>query len=135
MTSIIYNGYKPVLNLKTKRLKNILYWAIEVKHLGMIPAMKFLMDENCQSDFTRYGNNIINIHHFFANMGLREQGQKDEFILSMATRQGYTVVTRDKKFVIYAYDKGIPIIYSPNDEIFFLVEKPDKTVSKYIDTK
>ena len=44
--------YKPLLNLKSKRLRNILYWATEVKHLGMIPAMKFLMDENCQTQKT-----------------------------------------------------------------------------------
>lgn len=129
MGSLFLDGYKPSLNLKTKRLKNILYWATEVKHLGMIPAMKFLMDENCQSNFLGC-NNIVNIHHFFANMGLKAHGQKDEFILAMATREGYTVVTRDKKFVIYAYDNEIPIIYNHDNKKFFLVEKPFNMVEK-----
>ena len=122
MKYLFMNRYKPISNLKTARLKNILYWATEVKHLGMIPAMKFLMDENCQCD-SLGKTRMINVKQFFAEFGMIDHGNPDDFILEMATRQGYTVVTRDKKFVIMAYDEGIPIIYNPDNERYFLVER------------
>jgi hypothetical protein len=129
MGTLNFQAYRPITNRQTKRLKGILYWATEVKHLGMIPGMKFLLDENCQNNFMG-SKNIINNKEFFANMGLETHGHEDDFILGMATISGYTVVTRDKKFVIDAYDQEIPIIYSPDDRRYFLVEKPHNTIRK-----
>lgn len=120
LQNIFYTGLRPVSNHKHKAFYKLLEKAIEVKHLGSIPGMKFLMDENCHVNFDDHI--VINAKTFFSRCGLQEKGQPDEFLLKMATRYGYTIVTKDKGLVIYAYYKKIPIIYRLQDFRLFLLE-------------
>jgi len=121
----LFGKYNP--NEKTgkqKRFEEIIKSSTEVRHIDAIPGMKFVFDENCQLDWEEPPR-VINAQSLYRKYTIwKDQGVPDHMLLQLATVHGYTVVTKDRPFVVYAYNKRIPIVFRFDDHRLFLVENP-----------
>lgn len=83
-------------------------------------SRKLLMDENCQSR-QEFPPSFINADWLlFKNW--KKKGLPDSDLLDLATKEGYTIVTRDKGLITMAINKGIEIIYYNPLDNWFLVK-------------
>ena len=86
----------------------------------MMETRKFVMDENCQSR-QEIPTHFINADWLlFKNW--KEKGLADGELLDIATKDGYTIVTRDKGLITMAINKGIEIVYYNRLGNWFLVK-------------
>lgn len=124
-SNLFDNPNRPVNTLKHPRFVEVIKSAVEVKYLGAIPGMKFVMDECCHLTWEE-DPRIINAQTLYQKYTIwKDQGVSDDNLLKMATEYGYTIVTRDRGFILNAYNKKIPIIYRLADFRLFLVENKE----------
>lgn len=74
--------------------------------------MKYVLDENLQMNDEDLPDSVINASDLYFRNGLREHGVDDQKLLSLATENGYTIVTQDQKLIVVANKKNIDIIYA-----------------------
>ena len=98
------------------------YHVVEMPYLGIDKTRKYVMDENCHL-YWEEPPNIINGGSFYVKRGWKEQGHDDKFLLALATREGYTIVTRDRGFVKRAVEQRIEIIYKEKEGKLFLYKR------------
>ena len=75
---------------------------------------------------------MINARDLFYYNGLREHGIEDQKLLSLATKQGYLIVTQDQKMVVRANQQNIDIVYAHGKagKKWFFISKDSRVTNK-----
>ncbi len=74
--------------------------------------MKYVLDENMTTKDDDLPDRVINARDLFYNNGFKQTGIEDQKLLALATKEGYIIVTQDRKMVIRANQQNIDIVYA-----------------------
>ena len=74
--------------------------------------MKFVLDENLTLPEKDLPENMINARELYFREGIRSWGVEDGKLLELAIKNGYTIITKDKRLAIKTNQKGFDVVFA-----------------------
>lgn len=78
----------------------------------MEKQLKYVLDENLTAKEDDLCDRVINARELYFLNGIRQIAVEDGELLKLAIKDGYTIITQDRKLIVKANRKDVDIVFA-----------------------